>query len=146
MFVERLLPEAREKLVTISDGASLVEAARCLPPGTDLVIATDPDGRLAGVVTRTDIVSQISFCDESACVAALPLEITRHVVSCRPGDGLQQVWAKIKETGVKNVPVTDEDLIPLGVISARDVLHVLLDEAEYDEALLRDYVMGVGYR
>lgn len=146
MFVERLLPKARERLVTIADGAPLLEAARLLRPGTDLVIVCDPVGRLAGVVTRTDIVSQISFCDEASCVADIPLAVTRDVVSSRPDDKLQDVWLKITETRFRNIPVTCEDIRPLGVITAQDVFRILLEEAEYDQALLRDYVMGVGYR
>ncbi len=32
-----------------------------------------------------------------------------------------------------------------GVLHARDVAIALLDEVNYEEILLRDYVMGVGY-
>jgi CBS domain-containing protein len=52
----------------------------------------------------------------------------------------------MKEGNLKNLPITNEDGRPIGVLSARNVLHELLDEAEDEEALLRDYVMGVGYR
>lgn len=146
MFVESLMQKARERLVTIADGTRLIEAARLLPPGTNLVIVCDPVGRMAGVVTRTDIVSQISFCDEASCVADIPLAVTRDVVSCRTEDELKDVWRRITETGFRNIPVKCEDDRPLGIVTAQDVFRTLLDEAEYDQAMLRDYVMGVGYR
>jgi hypothetical protein len=38
-FVEGLLPAAREKLMVIADGAPLIEAAKLLRSGTDLVVA-----------------------------------------------------------------------------------------------------------
>ena len=44
MYVERLLPAAREKLVTIADDAPLMEAANLLHKGTDLVIVCDSAG------------------------------------------------------------------------------------------------------
>jgi CBS domain-containing protein len=69
MFIEALLQKAREKLVVIEDGARLIDAAKLLRRGTDLVIVTDPAGILVGVVTRTDIVNQFGFCEESSCVA-----------------------------------------------------------------------------
>jgi hypothetical protein len=47
---------------------------------------------------------------------------------------------------LKCVPIIDRDARPLGVLYVRDVLEVLLREVEYEELLLRDYVMGVGYR
>jgi CBS domain-containing protein len=51
----------------------------------------------------------------------------------------------MKERGFKNVPVTDRDSRPVGVLNARDALQVLLEEAENEESLLRDYVMGIGF-
>jgi hypothetical protein len=34
----------------------------------------------------------------------------------------------------------------VSVLHARDVLQVLLDDWEDEESMLRDYVMGIGYR
>jgi hypothetical protein len=42
--------------------------------------------------------------------------------------------------------VVDQGSKPLGVLNARDVLQSLLQDVEYEEELLRDYVMNVGYR
>jgi Predicted signal-transduction protein containing cAMP-binding and CBS domains len=145
MFVERLLSAARERLVTIADNAPLIEAARVLRAGTDLVVVCDSAGFLAGVITKTDVVSQISECQGCSCTAAASSVMTRDVVLCRPGDWLQDVWSRMKERGLKNVPVMDQDSRPLGVLNARDALQALLQEVQDEESLLRDYVMGVGY-
>ena len=72
--------------------------------------------------------------------------MTKDVVSCRPGDRLQDVWSIMKERKLLHVPIVDDDLRPLGVIKARDAVLVLLEGSEYEEELLRDYVIGVGYR
>lgn len=42
--------------------------------------------------------------------------------------------------------VIDEQSRPTGVVNARDALRTLLAQEKYEEALLRDYVMGIGYR
>jgi predicted transcriptional regulator len=145
MLVERLLPAARERLTTIADNAPLIEAARLLRAGADLVVVCDSAGFLAGVITKTDVVSQISECQGSSCTAAASSVMTRDVVLCRPGDWLQDVWSRMKERGLKNVPVMDQESRPLGVLNARDALQALLEEVQDEESLLRDYVMGVGY-
>lgn len=68
MFVDRLLPIAQQKLATIADGAQLIEAARLLRDvGTDIVAVCTPDGVLAGVITKTDVVGQISHCQGQSC-------------------------------------------------------------------------------
>jgi CBS domain-containing protein len=145
MFVERLLPAARSRLVTIADDTPLVEAAKLLRTGTDFLVVCGSAGLLAGVITRTDIVNQISRCRGAGCISAVSLGMTRDVVLCRPGDLLHDVWARMKERGLKNIPVVDQDSRPVGVLHARDILQVLLKESEDEESLLRDYVMGVGY-
>jgi len=145
MYVERLLPAAREKLVTIADGAPLTEAANFLHKGTDLVIVCDSAGLVAGVITKTDVVSQMSRCRGASCTMAASLAMTRGVVVCRPGDLLQDVWKQMKERSLKNIPVVDQASRPLGVLHARDILQILLKESENEESMLRDYVMGVGY-
>jgi CBS domain-containing protein len=58
MYVERLLPAAREKLVTIADDAPLMEAANLLHKGTDLVIVCDSAGLVAGVITKRTLLAK----------------------------------------------------------------------------------------
>ena len=145
MLVEKLLPAARERLATIADNAPLIEAARLLRAGTDIVVVCDSAGFLAGVITKTDVVSQISECQGCSCTAAASSVMARDVVLCRPGDWLQDVWSRMKEHGLKNVPIMDQERRPLGVLNARDTLQALLQEVQDEESLLRDYVMGVGY-
>ena len=54
MFVNRLLPIALRKLVTIIDSAQLIEAAKLLrEAGTDIVAVCTSGGVLAGVITKT---------------------------------------------------------------------------------------------
>ena len=63
MYVEQLLPKARERLVMIGDDGPLAEAAEFLHTGTDLVIVCGSARLMAGVITKTDVVSQMSRCE-----------------------------------------------------------------------------------
>ncbi len=146
MLVERLLPAARERLVTIGTAAPLIDAARLLRAGTDIVVVCDPGSAIAGVVTKTDVVSQISRCQGAGCIAPASAAMTTDVVSCGSGDWLKDVWETMKPRRLKNIPVVDSKNRPVGVLIARDILEFLLRDAESEETLLRDYVMGVGYR
>lgn len=146
MLVEGLLPKARERLVTIADDVPLIEAAKLLQTGTDLVMVCDSAGLLAGVITKTDVVAQISHCQGASCITAAALVMSRDVVLCESKDFLHDVWARMKARSLKNVPVVDDASRPLGLLQARDILQVLLSDSESEDAMLRDYVMGVGYR
>jgi len=145
--VDRILPIARARLATVNAGGLLIEAARLLSgPQFNLVVVCDDAGKMAGVISKTDVVGRISHCTGCSCTMAAAEVMTKEVAFCRPGDWVNDVWSTIKERGLKNVPVLDDSSEPIGILSAKDVLQVLLDEVEYEEQLLRDYVMCVGYR
>ena len=72
--------------------------------------------------------------------------MARDVVCCGTTDDLQQIWTTMKARMLKNMPVLDENRRPIGIVNVHDVLSALLAEVENEEALLRDYVMSVGYR
>ncbi len=147
MLVEQMLPTACKRLITIGDGAPLIDAAKHLrEPRIDLVVVCSSDKVLAGVITKTDVVRQISLCQGSGCTTAASAVMTRTVILCRPDDPVRDVWSVMKERSMKNIPVVNHESRPIGVLNARDVLEVLLEEVEYEEVLLRDYVMCVGYR
>lgn len=147
MFVEQILPRARGRLVTIGAAASVKEAADAMSrPHTDLVVVCNDAGSMVGVITKTDIVSQISRCGAEGCRALVDTVMTREVFSCSTSEWLQDVWSAMKARGLQRIPVIDEGGKPIGVLYSRDVLQSLLGEVEGEETLLRDYVMNVGYR
>lgn len=147
MLVERVLAVARQRLVTIDASALLTGAARLLGNAqVNLVVVCASDGAMIGVITKTDVVRQISHCQGSACTAQAATVMTRDVTHCHPGDMLHEVWSIMKERGFLHIPIVDQDSRPCGVLNARDALQALLGEVEDEEAPLRDYVMGIGYR
>lgn len=72
--------------------------------------------------------------------------MTRDVVLCQGGETVRDVTARMRDRSLKNIPVVDKESRPVSVLTARALLPVLLRDAEYEEALLADYVKGVGYR
>lgn len=146
IFVEATMPQPRKRPVTLADDAQLIEAAALLRHAdNDIVIVCDGGGVLAGVITKTDVVAQISHCQGCSCKATARSVMTRDVVTCQLGDQMAVVWASMKDRGLKNLPVVDEHFRPVGVLNARDALQALMQEVENEESLLRDYVMCVGY-
>jgi CBS domain-containing protein len=146
ILVEKIVPVARERLVTVKENALLTEAARFLDGGhINLVVVCDKAGAMVGIVTRTDVVRQMSICQGSGCTVAVGTVMTKDVIFCRTGDLLEDVWSIMKERKLLHVPIVDEDFRPLGVINARDALLVLLEGSEHEVSLLRDYVTGIGY-
>jgi CBS domain-containing protein len=137
----------RRRLATVGAEAPLPQAARILSTTpVSLVIVCDAGGGMVGVISKTDIVRTVGQQGEAAYAMASAELMTREVVSCRPGDSLEQVLRAMSEHGLVHVPVVEAHSRPTGVMEARDALRALMARASYEIWHLRDYIMGVGYR
>ena len=147
MRVESILPLALQRLIKIQMDASLADAAKLLSETHNaLLVVCDPDGKMVGVITKTDIVRQIGRNLGSLNAVQAEAVMTREVTSCRSDDLVHDVLATMKERGLVHIPVVDELYRPSGVVNARDALQALLRDVTDEELLLRAYIMGIGYR
>jgi CBS domain-containing protein len=72
--------------------------------------------------------------------------MTPEFTACAPDDLLSDVLAMMHSRGLIHVVLLGEGKRPLGVLNARDGLRALLAAGNHEEALLRNYVMGIGYQ
>lgn len=144
MFIEKFLPTARKRMHCIASDATLLQAARLLERGHDMLVVCDAGGRMVGVLTKTDAVRQIGICTGTSCTVTQGM--TREVMTETPDGQLKDVWGMMKKHRLKNIPVVDPNGKPIGVLNARDVLQNLWHEVQHEEDLLFNYVMNVGYR
>ena len=137
----------RSRLTTIGADALLVDVAKLLSDThISLVVVCDSHGVMVGVITKTNIVQQIGRSCASIGTTVAADVMIRNVTSCRPTDSLPDVLSMMEKSGFVHLPVIDEKSKPSGVVNAGDALRALMAEGEYEAALLRDYVMGIGYR
>ena len=138
---------ARSRLVTASVDALLVSVAKLLlDTQISLVVVCNSGGAMVGVITKSNIVQWVSQRRRGIRTATAADMMTRDVTDCHPTDCLPDVLSMMQKCGFVHIPVVDESSKPLGVINARDALRALFADEEYESSLLRDYVMGVGYR
>ena len=70
----------------------------------------------------------------------------REFTTCAPEESLSDVLAAMQARSLVYVLLVGTNGQPLGVLNARDGLRALLAAGNHEEALLRNYVMGVGYQ
>ncbi|AUC13481.1 CBS domain-containing protein [Agrobacterium pusense] len=146
VLVEQILGRAKARLVKISPDAPVLDAATLFRDGAEMVLACRESGRLAGIITKSDLMR--SFVQSCRLDLAVPVAsvMQKEIVSCEPADKLEQVWQVLSQNSFRHLPVEDQNGCAIGVVNARDILGGLLREAESEEELLKEYVMGVGYR
>ena len=146
-FVQNILEDARRRLALLNRNASICDAAEILSNAeTPLVVVCDSEGVAVGVLSRTDIVRALSRDRSDVFNTNAEAIMTKPVLSCRVDQTLQSVWETMSARCLRCIPVLDNSRRPQGVVHARDIARALLDEVTYEEVLLRDYVLGIGYQ
>ena len=146
ILVKHIFEAAQKRLVVLSQEASLFDAARILANrDTPLVVVCDSDGIAVGVISSSHVIKILATAGVDALSFNAGAIMTKPVLSCHVDETLQQVWAVMNSRTLPCAPILDDDGRAEGVVHARDVAIALLDEVNYEELLLRDYVMGVGY-
>jgi len=147
MLVKHILEAAQKRLAVLSREASLFDTARILANrDTPLVVVCDSDGIAIGVISSNHVINVLATAGVDAFSLNAGAIMTKPVLSCRVDENLQQIWAVMNSRILPCAPIVDDDGRAQGVLHARDVAVALIDEVNYEEVLLRDYVMGVGYQ
>lgn len=147
MLIQNILEAARKRLALLDREDSICKAAALLSnPDTPLVVVCDGSGPAVGVISRSDIVKLLAQAGADAPGASAGAVMTTVVLSCHVDQPLKDVWTTLSARSYRCVPILDNAGRPLGVVHARDLAVAMLDEVTYEEALLRDYVLGVGYQ
>ena len=147
LVVKHILDAAQKRLAVLSREASLFDAARILENrDTPLIVVCDSDGIAVGVIATSHVVKVLATAGADALGFNAGAIMTNPLLSCHVDEELQQVWAVMNSRTLPCAPILGDDGRAQGVLHARDVAIALLDEVNYEELLLRNYVMGIGYQ
>jgi CBS domain-containing protein len=147
VLVQHIMEDARRRLAILSRETSVSDAAEILSnPSTPLAVVCDSQGVAVGVVAGSDLVKVLARARASAHQMNVGDIMTSPIHSCRVDNALQQVWETMSGRSLQSMPILDESGRPQGVVYARDLARAIFKEVTEEEALLRDYVMGVGYQ
>ena len=121
--VARLQPTAPLCLLPDQPVADAVVLMRQHRVGCVLVCQ---DGELVGIFTERDLLRRVLAAGESL---DLPLRrcMTREPVVVQPGESIGAAIRRMEEGGYRHLPVVDAAGRPLGVLSAKSIVHYLVE-------------------
>ena len=99
--------------------------------------------KLAGVLSKSDLVRHMV---DRETLASIEMLMSRNVVSCTRDDDVHVVWQTMSAQSLQNVPVLDLDARPVGILEIGDAMKALIEQDEFEEHMLTDYIAGLGYR
>ena len=148
MVVETVLRSGGSDAAVAKRDATAAEAARPLSQQhVQIVLVCKDDRKIAGVATDSDILRAVARCTgrEAACCLRVSDLMTRDVVTCHRDDRLDDAVTMMLSRQLRRIPVVERDGAIAGLITMREALLHLYEEAKLDEALLKEYFLGIGY-
>jgi CBS domain-containing protein len=147
ILVKHVLADARKRLVVVNQEASIFDAATVLANrNTPLALVCDSEGIVLGVISQSHVVNALATARADALNLNAGAIMSEPLLSCHDEDPLQGIWSVMNVQALPCAPIVDKDGRAQGILHARDVAIALIDEGIYEEGLLRDYVMGIGYQ
>ncbi len=110
-----------ENISTIKADAEVVEAAKLMLDGhvTHIPVVTD-ENKLIGIVTSWDLSKSIATNSNM-----LKDIMTTTVKYCNAGDTIEEVARKMRKFDISCLPVVDEDMVVLGLITTDQISNLL---------------------
>jgi len=101
------------------------------------VIENEKTKKLVGIVTDRDLVLEVVAKGRDPQNTQIEDVMTQGVVTCRAEDSLSEVLDVMSEYQLRRIPVVDNDLKVIGIISQADVA-IRLDEPEKTAKMVKE--------
>lgn len=145
MIVKTILKsKARgQGVVTVSPDDAISEAAKLLAGNRiGALIAVEPGGGIAGILSERDIVRGLGQSGDACLKVKVRDLMTPDVLVCHEDDTLQSLMQTMTAKRIRHLPVVDGANQLVGIVTIGDVVKSRLDEASMEVDSLRDYVMA----
>jgi CBS domain-containing protein len=140
MIVEAILKTKGADVITISDTASLDEAARTLDAhGIGALVVLDRTDRPVAVLSERDIVREMALHGVAALGRPVSEAMTPAFVTAKPDASLSELMILMTDRRVRHVPIMDGHEM-LGLISIGDLVKAKIADMEAETAALQAYI------
>lgn len=140
MTVQLILKEKGGAVISVNADDSLMSAARTLAERRiGAVLVAGADGGVAGVLSERDIVRVMASEGRRALDNPIDGYMTRDVITCAPGDTINDVMGKMTGGRFRHLPVLEDGKLA-GMISIGDVVKHKIAETELEAEALKEYI------
>lgn len=119
-------------VLTVPEDSNVAQALQILKrDGHNGAPVTDAGGHLTGMVSRRDLEHAIAFDMDSASVTGV---MNRNVHTAAPGDGVQELEARLIRHAIGRLPVVTESGQLAGIVTRTDLIAARHSRPRRDEA------------
>jgi len=141
--VQEILSAKGSTVATIQPGASLSDATASLRDhGIGALIVSSDGSTIDGILSERDVVRSLAAHGATTLGRLVSSAMSDEVVTCAPGDTVDELMALMSDRRFRHLPVTDESGLLVGIISIGDVVNARLGQLEHENDQLHDYIQG----
>lgn len=130
----RRLPDIKLSMImsspvlTVKKEDSVREAAKIMYNNRiGSVVVVDDDGKIAGILTERDLIYLIALGKKELFTEYPVWQImTENPITGKPNESITEALLKMKEAKIRHLPVVDEENRPIGMVSIRDILEIIV--------------------
>lgn len=144
----KIIPDIvhRQEITSISRSATATQAATAMMnANTAAVIVTDPDGKLAGIVTERDVTRKVVASGTSPSSVTVEDIMTANPDTLSASDSASDALELMQTRGYRHLPVTDGEGKCIGMVSVRDLYDAVKKTLEENIRETEAFVFGDRY-
>lgn len=145
MNVEKILGQKRT-IYSIQPDQPMSEAAKLMnEKQIGALIVLDENQNIEGIVTERDLLRRYAIAEGDVKHTSVRDIMTskEKLITVNKEQGLRYVMRLMTENNIRHTPILDNNKL-VGLISIRDVIKVLLENAEFENTLITDYLDMAG--
>lgn len=103
------------------------------------MVVVDEAGRLVGIVSERDVVRRLNERGAEVLHAPIAEIMTTQVVTCEPGEAVNNLAAIMTERRIRHMPVVENGRL-VGLVSIGDVVRSRIEQLESQSEQLESYI------
>jgi CBS domain-containing protein len=142
----RIIPDivSESDVHSISDVASVREAAREMADKHIGCLVILSGGHLKGIISERDIMTRVVAAGLDADATRVADVMTTRVTTVAPDESSEQALMRMQEGGFRHLPIAKDGVV-LGMLSVRDLYASALGACELELKECSTYIQGETY-
>jgi len=142
MKVRDILKVKGSQVYTIGPDQTVLDAVAILMQHRiGALLVRDATGTVSGIISERDVLGQCLHRSADLDRIHVREVMTRDLVVCVPDDDVDYAMGIVTKNRVRHLPIMDDDGVA-GIISIGDLVKACLEEAEYENRYLKEYIQS----
>ena len=142
MKIKDVLATKGQEVLTIKRSKTTHEAIQMLvEQNIGALLVLDSEGKLEGIISERDILRESAERDKMLRTTKISQVMTENIIIGLPEDDIDYTMGVMTKNRIRHLPIMENEKV-VGIISLGDIVNAQLNEREYDNRYLKQYMFG----